>query len=229
MKTMELEKTYIIKSISTVSDSKIFRLFPEDEKNIEFEAGQFVKISKPNKEIGRAYSIASPPEWEFLEFLIKMIGGKFTSYLDELKEGDKLLVSKAAGHMKYNGEKEAVFIAGGAGISPIMSIIRHIAHKKIKGKFTVFYSTRTLKDMAYYDELRILSESGTIEFVPVFTRERILNYENQHIDIDMIKRYTDIKEKSFFMCGNLKMVSEIRKVLLENGVEARKIKVEGWG
>ena len=220
------ERKAKIIGIDKLGSSKLFKLLPEEK--LEFKAGQFIRMSKLDRSIGRPYSIASPPSWDFLEFLIK-IGGEFTDYLDGLKVGDEVLISKAAGHLTYSGEGKAVFVAGGTGIAPIMGIIRDLAINKVKGEFYLFYSSRKFSEMAFYEELRVLDETGVIKFIPIITREEISWAENKRIDLDMIKKYCGDLNASYFMCGNSKMVNSIKDGLIKEGVDKTKIKIEGWG
>ncbi len=222
-------KEYVIKGIEKVGSSKIFKLFPEKE-GIEFKAGQFVKIMDNEEKEGRPYSIASPPEFNYLEFLIKISGGKFTGYLDTLKEGDKLKVSKAAGHLTLRENNKRIFIAGGTGIAPLISLIRSISINKLGGENYLFYSTRTLKDMAYYSELNLLDKMGIIKFIPVITRESIEGAENRHIDKEMIEKYVKgVEEFTFYMCGRNALVFSVRDFLLEKGIDRKNLVIEAWG
>ncbi len=219
---------YEVKAISSIGRAKKFVLFPLKEK-VNFKPGQFVKLS--NKQgLGRPYSICSPPEWQHIEFLINVNVGEFTNYLGKIEVGEILNLSRAAGHMVYNKEEKAVFITGGTGIAPMMSIIRHIALNKFEGEFYLFYSARTLNDMAFYEELLSYSGIGIINFVPTLTREKLAGFYNERISIDMIEKHIkNLEEFTYFMCGKNQFVFSIRDKLIENGVDKSSIKVEGWG
>lgn len=224
-----MDYPYEIKSIENIGSSKIFKLYSVGEK-INYLPGQFVKLSLPNSDIGRPYSIASAPNYPYLEFLINMVNGRFTSILDKLKTGDKLNVSKASGHMTFRNEKNTVFIATGTGIAPIMSMIRHINENKIEGEHHLFYSAKTLDSTAYFNELKSLENQGIIKFHLFLTRELINGIEGGRISFEKIKeKLNNLNNYSFFICGKSDFTSDLLSKLLENNVLREKIKIEGWG
>ena len=221
-----MDAIYEVVGIGEDGENKVFKLYPIDE-GISFKPGQFVKLSKADGSIGRPYSIASPPSWPYLEFLVKITGGEFTSYLDKISVGEKLLVSKAAGHLGFGGERKAVFIAGGVGISPIMSILRHIEENKTDGDYWLFYSARHVRDMPYLSEIMSM---GHVKKYLTLTREERRGFHNGRISMDEIaSTIGDVKEYTYYMCGRLEMVNGFRKALMGAGVSRERIKVEGWG
>ena len=225
------KKIYVIRKIEKTADTKIFRMEPRDGKNIKFRPGQFVKIIKPGTSEFRPYSIASPPEWNFLEFVIRMVGGKFTSYLDSLKEGEELEVEGPLGYVQYGGEKRCIFVAAGTGIAPIMSMLRTIESKNISGEFYLFYSNKTKDETAYLEELRRMHDAGKIKVVFTFTREEVPGFEHGRIGEEMLKKYLPEELGGFkvFMCGKMEMVLSLKEIFEKLGVKKENIRFEGWG
>lgn len=211
---------------------KIFTLAPIDGKNIGFSPGQFVKIYNPDKTLFRPYSIASAPESGTLEFAIKMVDGQFTKYLDGLKIGNELLIEGPFGHFHYSGEEKAAFVAGGVGITPVMGMIRSIGLGKKNGNFFLFYSAKTCDDFIYLEELERIKKNKNVKIVFAATREENpkIDCETRRIDAEMIKeRISNPEEFNWYACGPLKMVLEIKAMLVGLGVQENKIKIEGWG
>ncbi len=225
------KKMYMIREIEKIADTKILRMEPKDGKNIQFRPGQFVKIIKPGTGEFRPYSIASPPEWNFLEFAIRMTGGKFTSYLDTLMEGDKIEIEGPLGHIQYGGEKRCIFVAAGTGIAPIMSMLRTIERENISGEFYLFYSNKTKNETVYFEELRRMHEAGKVRVVFTFTREEAPGFEHGRIGEEMLKKYlpAELGEFKVFMCGKMEMVLSLKEIFEKLGVKKENIKFEGWG
>ena len=217
---------YSIASKETMADYVILKLLPLEEQRLEFKPGQFVKLT--NKEgVGRPYSICSPPSWPYLEFLFHIIPeGKFSSYVKEAHLGDEVEVSRAAGHFVYEGEKKAVFVAGGSGIAPVMAIVRHIVSRNIKGDFHLFYSNRHFYGTAYLSELLSYAEAGYIKLNLTFTREEVKGFMNRRFVPEDVLGIEGLEEYTLFVCGNMAMAKTFRQALQE---KVAKIKIEAWG
>ncbi|MCX6773609.1 MAG: FAD-dependent oxidoreductase [Candidatus Micrarchaeota archaeon] len=228
---MPESKLYIIRSIQSMGDTRILKLFPEDGKSIGFLPGQFINLFKiDDKALTRAYSIASPPSWPYLELAIQIIGGKFTSYLDTLKVGDKIGVMGPFGKNEYKGGKKAVMIAGGIGITPMMGMIRHIAEKRIQGDFRLYYFAKQMSNTAYVSELMSYSSQGIIKADFRFTREESLPFSKERIDIEkVIAELDDFKQYEFYLCGPVAMVNSFSDVLISKGIAKEQIKADAFG
>jgi len=223
-------KKYSIDEITPLKDSvKLFRIVPDDKKNMGFKPGQFVKLCDVEERVYRPYSIASSPDEEYLEFAVKMVGGQFTSYLDGLRVGDALLVDGPFGDFTFEGQEKCVFIAGGTGIAPLMSIIRYIEEKNVKGDFTLFFSCKHTKDILFRDELEKLEN---VKAVFTLTREEPEDWKGEkgRVCEEMINKYVkDVEKQHWYVCGPLAMCLNLRKRIVGMGGKDEKIKIEGWG
>lgn len=231
-------KPYVVNSVQIDADRvKVFSLDPKDGRNIAFQPGQFVKLYDEKGEKFRPYSIASSPEENNLDFLIKMVGGEFTTYLDTVKVGTTLYIEGPLGHFKYKYESgthpKCGFIAGGTGIAPILSILHHIRKNNIRGDFVFFYSIRTKADILQKEKLANLGrEIKNLKIVYTLTRETPEGWKGElgRIDQKMFERNCpDASERNWFMCGPLVMVTELKKILVGLGVQEQNVKFEGWG
>jgi len=230
-------KYKIIDIEETGEDAKIFRMRPETGGPIlEHKPGVFAMVhlldEKGDSLDKRPYSIASAPGAKDLEFCIKMVGGKFTSKLDKLKAGDVVGIEGPMGNFTYQGKK-CIFICGGSGIAPIMSMLRDIGGNKKDGVYFAFISSRTRNALVYYDELRGL-EAGNPALRVIFTltREEPKDWEGRcgRIGDAMIKDYVkEPAEFSWYLCGPMKMVLALKECIVSMGADEAKVHFEGWG
>ncbi len=216
----------------------LLKLKPADEngKVFSYKPGQFAMFEIDR--IRRAYSIASEPSMNYLEFAIHLIGGKMTSKLAEMIKGDIINVAGPFGnHFIYKEQTNVGFMGAGAGVTPLISIIRYIHKNKIPGNFILFYTAKTLEFMPYYKELKQISEQNKdIIFVPTLTRvdkEKMPNWTSEfgRINKRMIEKYVDnsAKQKTWFICGSMGFIGAMKEMLIQLGVEKNKILFEGWG
>lgn len=227
---------YRINEINKCDDVKIFRLSPIKGK-IDYEAGHFLMLHILDKNNGsldkRPYSIASSPTQEYIELAIKMVGGRFTSKLDKLKEGDLVGMEGPFGDFTYKGQEKCAFIAGGTGIAAFMGMLRYIDAQRKKGKFVLFYSCRKKDEILYADELMELSEKNSdIEVVCFLTREEPEDWKGElgRVDKERIEKYAaDSEDYDWYICGPVKMTASLKQILIEMGIPEDKIRIEGWG
>jgi ferredoxin-NADP reductase len=228
---MPESKHYIIRGVQSIGDIRIVKLFPEDGKNISFLPGQFINLFKIDEHtLTRAYSLASAPSWPYIELAIQIVGGKFTSYFDTLKVGDKIGVMGPFGKNDYRGEKKAVMIAGGVGITPMMSMIREIAEKKIPGDFRLYYFSKQIENTAYISDIMSYSRQGIIKADFRFTREEGLPFSKERIDIEQVIAGLDsFKEYTYYLCGSVPVVKSFSEILVAKGVPKEQIKADAFG
>jgi NAD(P)H-flavin reductase len=227
---------YKITMVKKVSDGvKMFRMDPLDEK-LSFKSGQFVMMSLLDKEgrviEKRPYSIACATNSPYLEFCIKIVGGKFTSMLDNVLKGEIVGIDGPFGVMTYEGEKCA-FACGGTGIAPVISMVRDVASKKLKGEYFVFYSAQYEKLLVHREELeKIAAANPNIKVVFTITREEPKGWKGKcgHLDEKIFREFIDKpKDFNWYLCGPLAMTSALKECILKMGTDPKKVHVEGWG
>ena len=178
-----------------------------------------------------AYSIASQPGSTELEFVytVKQTGG-FTQYLAEhLKVGESLLFKGPCGKFFLEGSsKGKVFVATGAGIAPLMSMIRFLLSR---GSVPVrlFYGFRTGEHFLYRKELEKLEKN------PRFTMHTTISREDAswkgsrgYVQKLLEKASFNPAEEEVYVCGSPGMVEEVRKLLIGKGFPKNSIKTEQW-
>jgi propane monooxygenase reductase subunit len=153
-----------------------------DPDGLEFNAGQYVDIGVPGADgEHRSFSMANAPgEPDRLEFMIKLYeGGRFSGLLGSgsdngsaIAVGDELTCKGPFGMftLRDSSPRRLVFIAGGAGMAPILSLLRSMAEKGTERPATFYYGARTPGDLFALDELeRLCGELPDLTFVPALS------------------------------------------------------------
>lgn len=208
-------------------------LAPKDGKPLQFRPAQFVNLGlmSRGKLVKRPYSIASSPDSKNLEFCIKIVGGEFTSLLPLLKPGAEFTVDGPFGSALYDEKKDFVLIAGGVGIVPMMSILRHRA-RRAGGQIILFYSARSIPCMPYFEELQALSKIPGIRAFFSLTREVPGGWRfhsGRFEQKDLMANIPSPSRFNYFVCGKKEMVDEMKEALLSIGAKPELSHFEGWG
>lgn len=159
----------------------------------------------------------------YLEFTIKIYSqrqGK-TNEIGKLNVGDELIIRDVWGTISYKGK--GVFIAGGAGITPFIAIIRDLQIKKeIKGNKLLF-ANKTKADIILEQEFTSLFGE---DFVNVLADEKIDGYSYGMIDEAFLKANIPDFSQKFYLCGPPPMMNAVVKLLKGLGVEEESITME---
>ncbi|MGC8669920.1 MAG: ferredoxin--NADP reductase [Candidatus Micrarchaeia archaeon] len=234
------EKPYIITSIvKETPEVSIFRFNSNDNTKIHFDPGMFVMIEYLNQSTGekisRAFSIASSPEDPSLEFFISMVHGRFTSHLDTAKIGDTYYISGPHGQFRFSPDtdKKVLFLAGGTGLAPFMSMLRYIKDKHLEIDVVLIYSVKYPTEIIKKNELSELEKALKLKNIITVTRPQDndgWNGEKGHINAEMIKRYVaDLNERQVYICGPLGFVKAMKDIAESLNISNDKIKADVWG
>ncbi len=227
-------------SFSGTPEVQIVRMKPVDQKPMNFDPGMFAMISGIEKGTGkmlvaRAFSIASEPNAQDLEFFVVKEHGGHVSYLTESKQGDRYYVVGPHGQFKYvpREDGKVLFVAGGTGLAPFMSMVRHIKNTGIKIDGVLLYSVKFPTEIIYRDELEKTCAELGITLVVTVTRPQegdLWNGEKGHVDSSMISRHVpDVKGRTAYICGPLAFVKAIKDALASLDVPNEEIKADVWG
>lgn len=191
-----------------------------------FEPGQAtdVSINKPEwKEQVRPFTFTSLNEWSYLEFTIKSYRDHdgVTNQLGQLKEGDELIIRDVWGAITYKGE--GYFIAGGAGITPFIAILRQLHYQRLIGGNLLFFSNKTTADIILKEELDAILGSRAHYII---TREDNQQYKKGPIDRSFLEKEALDFSKPFYICGPDKMVADLSKTLTELGADPESVVFE---
>lgn len=173
----------------------------------------------------RPFTFTSLNDDKVLEFIIKGYYGHsgVTNKLHQLHPGEELIIRKPFGTINYQGP--GVFIAGGAGITPFIAILRQLrAENKIDGNSLVF-SNKTEKDIILEKEFdQMFQKQG--ELVLTLTDKKNPCYDYGRVDKEFLKKRIDDFGQNFYVCGPPSMVKDIKKALSQLGASSDEIVFE---
>ena len=145
-------------------DIRLLRVEVKDEEEFTFKPGQYVDVRIPDhEEDHRSFSMANTTSApNLLEFMIKLYeGGRFSGLLHEerIKVGDPLQVTGPYGvfTLRASSPRRLVFIGGGAGMAPILCLLRSMAEAGVQRPATYYYGARTETDLFHLEELEKLA------------------------------------------------------------------------
>ncbi len=237
----------INKIIDETKSTRTFRLIPDPDSETEtlayFRAGQYLslKVQVNGVSITRPYSLSSSPTDAlkgFYEITIrKEEHGFLTNYIwDNWNVGTKVESSGPEGHLYYESLRDLghiVGIAGGTGINPFRSIAREITEGNLNTKLTLLYGSSNEDDILFYNEFKQLEEKhpDNIKTVFVLSCDEITleECEKGFITADIIKKYVDANQCSFFICGPQEMYKFIEKELQMLKIPLKRIRREVFG
>ncbi|MBM4315170.1 MAG: 2Fe-2S iron-sulfur cluster binding domain-containing protein [Deltaproteobacteria bacterium] len=162
--------------IDETTSAKTLRLVSQEGYLPPFQAGQYISLVA---EIGpvrtsRPYSISSPPNQRgYYDVTIRDTENGFVApyLLSRIKVGDRIEASAPSGGFCFNPllhDRASVFIAGGSGITPFMSMIREVVECGIDRTICLFYGNRSDADIIFHDELlRISRRFPRVTYIPV--------------------------------------------------------------
>lgn len=191
----------------------VVRIRAEKPSAITFHSGQAVDISinKPGweKEL-RPFTFTSLPEDPFVEFCIKTYPAHkgVTNQLLSLSAGDELLIGEVFGDIHYKGE--GIFLAGGAGITPFISILKYLEKKNEIGKNTLIFANKTKADIILENKFSALLGK---RFINVLSDEKLAGYEHGFITAEIIKKQIEHPNTYFYLCGPPPMMEAVEKHL----------------
>jgi len=208
---------------------------------VTHDVKQFV-VSRPSGfsfEPGQAVNLAiDRPQWHqderpftptcltgdrILEFTIKRYPAHegVTRELHKLSPGTELLLSEPFGTIAYRGA--GVFIAGGAGITPFLAILRErICKSDLDGHYLIF-SNKTVDDIICEKELRYYFGSRCIL---ITTAAQAKGYEHSRIDRDFLRESIDNFDQRFYVCGPPGFMKSVNKGLQELGADSQSLVFE---
>lgn len=214
----------------------------EKPEDLQFTAGQFVDLSLINPpEIdslgsSRTLTIASAPFENELMFAMRMRDTAFKRALRNLPLGSEAIIDDPAGAftLHRDSSRPAVFIAGGIGITPFLSILRQAAFDRLPHRLYLFFSNRRPEDAAFFSELQAMPKSNLhFLFIATMTQmwrsKRNWKGETDYISAAMLSRYIcSDREPIYYVAGPSPMIESMRQKLLELGVNRNDINADSF-
>jgi predicted ferric reductase len=206
-------------------------LVPERRKALRYVPGQFAFIKVSSSALSgeeHPFTISSSPTRPpGLQFTIKE-SGDWTEKVKEIKVGDRAYADGPFGifgHLNLDSMGEVIMIAGGIGITPMLSILRYLHDIKSGRKITLLWSNRTQKEVVYPEEFSDMAEKMlnlTVRYV--FTREKGLTNAGR-LDRDGLEKLLSdcSRESTVLLCGPPAMMTQVRKDLITIGFSGKSI------
>jgi Na+-transporting NADH:ubiquinone oxidoreductase subunit F len=217
--------------IDLTHDIKQVRIGLIEPETIEFTPGQYIQLQAPayggNPEpVYRAYSMSSlPSDDDAVETIIRLVpGGICTTWVfTKLAEGDEVIFSGPYGDFRLSEtDREMVWVAGGSGMAPFWSMLRHMKENGIRRKCTYFFGAVHRKDLFLLDELQQLeAELDWFTFIPALSAEGECDDGACQTGLitEVVDRcLTDATQAEAYLCGSPGMIDAAVKVLRAKGV-----------
>jgi len=219
--------------------TRTLRMLPVSASLPLFRAGQYVSIFVELNGVAtsRPYTISSAPGKPYWDITVRRkAGGWVSSYLlDRVKPGDILKSSGPHGAVYYEpltDSDDLVFLAGGCGVTPFMSIIRETVEKKRPLHIQLLYGSRSSDDIVFKEELKQIADGHPNIKVDLIISESPEGWSGRCglLDAAMIRSCVDpVQGKTFYMSGPDRMHDLCADALESLGVPRRRIKREACG
>lgn len=210
---------------------------------IRHRAGQHYDIrltAEDGYQAQRSYSIASEPEREGeVEITVERIGdGEVSTYLHDVAIlGDRIeMRGPIGGYFVWEAgmQEPLLLIAGGSGVVPLMSMLRHRAAAGATNPANLLYSSRSFEDIIYYNEMETLrSANNGLQIFHTLTRSHPPGWKGyaRRIDMDMLREVARPLGRSVqvFICGPTLLVEAAANGLVNVGVRSEQIRTERFG
>jgi ferredoxin-NADP reductase/DMSO/TMAO reductase YedYZ heme-binding membrane subunit len=235
-------KLLVARTFDETPDVRTFRLAAVGGGVLPFShrPGQYLSLALTidGQRVNRSYTIASSPvRSEYCELTVKKAEGGYASHHLHamLREGSVLEVSAPAGRFVFDGEghDRVLLLAGGVGITPVMSMLRALTDRSWPGRIDLVFSVKTEADIIFREELDYLARRfPNLHVCVTLSREpteSAWSGERSKIDRALLERMVpDITASPIFLCGPEPMMASLRALLAEMGVPATSVHVEAF-
>ncbi len=237
-------KYFVSEKVDATPEVIIIGFKPEDGKPNAFDPGMFMMLSGIDKQTGerhvaRALSIASDPSAVNMEFFIiknpthgEHIG---RSHFNDVEIGDTFMLKGPSGQFKFDPNKDSkvLFIAGGTGLAPFMSMLRHMRIVNAATEVIMLYSVKFPTEIIKKEELDSLQQQLKFKLTVTVTRPAEgdgWSGQTGHVDAPMIQKYApDFTERMCYVCGPLAFVKAVKDALAQLKVPPQRISADVWG
>ena len=235
---METHRIRLLRSQMVAEKTMAFHF--EKPKQFPFRAGQFVDLTliDPGETDAagatRTFTLASAPFEDELMIATRLRDTAFKRILSRLVPGDEMLLEGPMGSftLHSNASKPAVFLAGGIGITPFLSISKQAAHEQLPHRIDLFYSNLRPESAAFLDILTELETRNprfrlTATMTDLGPSAARWKGETGFIDSAMLRRrLEDLQGPIYSVAGPPQMVEAMRQMLIDAGVDQDDIRAE---
>lgn len=208
-------------------------LAPEGHEGIRQLPGQLALLTIHRDDARNErhpFTMASPPREDgSISFTIKQ-SGDYTDRIGETPEGASAVVEAPWGqfcHLRHGGER-LLMIAGGVGVTPLLSMLRYMAAQEDRRPITLIWGNRTEADILHREEIERLEQRLDLRVVHVLSEQEEFEGETGHVDPDLLGRVLDDDERAgeVYLCGPPPMMDLVEGALRELGVPRSRIHSE---
>jgi ferredoxin-NADP reductase len=200
----------------------------EKPEGFAFQPGQATDVSLDEegwRDKKHPFTFTALTDAPYLEFTIKSYfdtgGDGVTERLYGYKPGQSLIIRDVWGTITYKGP--GTFIAGGAGVTPFIAILRDLHRRRKLAGHTLVVSNRTAGDIILRDEFEAMRE---LEIIWTVTDDPKANLLHERIDETFLKRHVGKWDQNFYLCGPDEMVKELRSTLQGLGASVENVTFE---
>lgn len=218
---------YIVKILDAeFINHDVKRFIVEKPPEYVFVPGQGaeVAINLPEwKDKYRAFTFTNLNAQNYLEIMVRIYLDRngVTKQLSKTNAGAELIISDPFGAINYKGP--GVFLAGGSGITPFISIFRYLYKENHLRGNTLIYSNRNVEDVIMYQELQKMLKT---DLIPFFSHENKIGFGYNRIDRNYLIKVIKDFSQFFYLCGPQQFVSDLSNILLDLGANIESLVVE---
>ncbi len=171
----------------------------------------------------RPFSFTALNKQDYLEFMVRIYNSRHsvTEQLGKTNAGAELIIQEPFGAIQFKGC--GVFIAGGTGITPFISIFRDLNRQHNLKDCRLIYSNYVAQDVICGQELFDMLQEN---FVSHFTREGVIGFKEKRLNRDLLVNYIADFSQRFYICGSDSFVKDISAMLLELGAPSDGLVIE---
>ncbi len=228
-----------IKNKQEIAQDTLLVEFDVSPERVNFKPGQYFYVNLINpaymdeRGASRHFTMVnSPVESDTLSFATRIRESAFKKSIQELPIGAQVDVGPIEGEftLPQDPSKPLVFLTGGIGITPFISMLKYIQDEKLGYQIILIYSNKDQKSAAFLPELeKIAKDNPNIKLVLTMTEDENWTGEKGRIDEHLIKKYVkDLNNYTYLVSGPPTMVEDISKALQKAGVDKGQIKKENF-
>ncbi len=221
--------------IKAGKDAYAIHLRPAENLPFPYAPGQFCFLSVDAAGVSKEphpFTVASTPTRpDALEIIVRCCGD-WTDGISSLKKGNRVFIHGPFGrftHVLEPPDREIIMIAGGIGITPMLSMLRHMRDQKDSRPVTLIWSNRSDDYLFYGAELEEMKKQLTrFSWIPVFTRQKGASGFFGRLDQNALKDFLteSRRDAAVFVCGPPPMIRQIRLSLKRLGFRGSAVKTE---
>lgn len=207
----------------------------EKPTGFEFEPVQFCGLELATSKGGEEYpmSLACSPTRDYLEFGARIGPSLWKQAFRALRPGDEVEVDGPYGHFVLDESRDAVFVAGGIGITPLKGMIEYMADTGWSHDASLVFSNRNEKEIIYRDQLDALSQATPrLHVWYTLTQESAQSaWSGRRGRVDakiLAEAGKPLHDPVWYICGSPSMVRSITGVLIRMGIAEESVKYEAF-